>query len=145
MIKKRLSFLLLLCLFLASCTNTSKESIEVTLSSILAQGSGKWKVSFVKFGDQEVSQALYTRFQLEFRSGNIYVITNPDGVVSPSQILSGSSGRWVEITKNLIQFDGKTTIREVSQSLSSTKVIFEWEVTIPGKVTTTYRMELVRA
>lgn len=144
MIKKRLSFLFLFCLFLVSCTNTN-ESIEVTLSSILAQGSGKWKVSFVKFGDQEVSQTLYTRFQLEFRNGGIYVITNPDGVVSPSQILTGSSGRWVEVAKNLIQFDGKTTIREVSQSLSSNKVVFEWEVNIPGKVTTTYRMELIRA
>jgi hypothetical protein len=144
MTKKKLSFFFLLCLFLTSCTPVGN-SIEVTLTSILAQGGGKWKVAYAKFGDQEVSQTLFTRFLLEFRDGGIYVVTNPDGVLSPAQVLSGSSGKWQEIQKSLIQFDGKVTVREVSPTLSSGKVIFEWEVTVPGKVSTTYRLELIRA
>lgn len=144
MIKKSFSLFVLLCLFLTSCFEKA-ESAEITISSILAQNGGKWKVAFAKFGDQEVLQDLYARFLISFRSDGTYSVTNPDGILTPSNLPTGASGVWLEISKNTIQFDKKVIVREVSQTISNTKIIFEWEVTIPGKVATTYRLELVRA
>ena len=144
MTKKSFSLFVLLCLFLTSCFDKS-ENLEVTISSILSQNGGRWKVSAARFGNQEVLQDLYARFLITFRSDGGYSVNNPDGILTPSQLPTGASGMWVEITKNTIQFDRKVIVREVSQTISATKVIFEWEVTIPGKVTTTYRLELVRA
>ncbi|TAH20417.1 MAG: hypothetical protein EAZ08_06150 [Cytophagales bacterium] len=144
MTKKSFSLLILLCLFLTSCFDKD-EPIEVTISSILSQNGGKWKVSSAKFGNQEVLQDLYARFLITFRSDGSYSVNNPDGILTPSNLPTGASGVWVEITKNTIQFDKKVIVREVSQTISPAKIIFEWEVTIPGKVTTTYRLELVRA
>lgn len=143
---KKLAFIFLVFVSIfSSCTPEGAIDEGSPLFKILTDNGGKWKVVAAKFGDQEVALSLFTRFQLEFRKDGLYVHTNPDGVLSPSSVLTGSTGKWTEIGKNSIQFDGKVTVREVSQQLSTSKVIIEWEVTVPGKVTTTYRLELGRA
>ena len=141
-------FVFVFSLFLlsfSSCTQDGSIDVNSPLFTILTENGGKWKVVAAKFGDQEVDLSLFTRFRLEFRKDGLYVHTNPDGVLSPSAVLTGSTGKWAEVGKNSIQFDGKVTVREVSSSLSSNKLILEWEVNVPGKVTTTYRLELGRA
>lgn len=117
------------------------EKVATTLASILTQGSGKWKVTFAKFGDEEPPRGMYDRFLIEFRGGDVYVTTNPDGAISPATLPRGT---WKE-SNGKITFDGTVVVREITQQRTSNKIVLEWEVSIPGKVTTTYRIELMKA
>jgi hypothetical protein len=138
MTKKIVSILLLLAVALHACTT---EQVTTTLASLLAAGSGKWKVSFAKFGDEDAPRSMYDRFLIEFKNSGAYITTNPDGSIFPASLPTGS---WKEENGKLI-FDGQVTVRELSQQRTPNKLVLEWEVTIPGKVTTTYRIELVKA
>ncbi|MCU0392523.1 MAG: hypothetical protein MUE81_15530 [Thermoflexibacter sp.] len=139
------SFLYILVLafafFTTSCANN--EDVAVTIASILTQGSGSWKVAYAKFGDEEAPSGMYDGFLIIFKNNGTYTVTNPKGAaIAPTSLPAGS---WKEGTRNTVIFDGTVTVREISRTLSSNKIIFEWEFSIPGKVTTTYRIELVRA
>jgi hypothetical protein len=140
MIKKFfVSFLLLVTVASYACT---QEKIATTLASILTGGTGKWKVSFAKFGNEEAPNNMYNRFLIEFKNGGTYIATNPDGSIFPSLL---PNGVWKEETGNKILFDGSISVREISQQRTANKIVLEWEVSIHGKVTTTYRIELVKA
>lgn len=134
-------FIYLFVLFMVSWVSCTPEKTEVTLSSILTQGNGTWKVAYAKFGDEEAPRDMYSRFQITFKNGT-YTVTNPDGAVI---FVLSTDGSW-QATSNAksLLFDAKTTVREVSTVLNPAKLILEWEVSIPGKVTTTYRIELIR-
>ncbi|SFF16483.1 hypothetical protein [Thermoflexibacter ruber] len=135
---KIIPFLLFLIITAQACT---PEKVATTLASILTQGSGKWKVTFAKFGDEEPPRGMYDRFLIEFRGGDVYVTTNPDGAISPATLPRGT---WKE-SNGKITFDGTVVVREITQQRTSNKIVLEWEVSIPGKVTTTYRIELMKA
>lgn len=135
---KIIPFLLFLIITAQACT---PEKVATTLASILTQGSGKWKVAFAKFGDEEPPRGMYDRFLIEFKAGDVYVTTNPDGAISPATLPQGT---WKE-NNGKITFDNKVTVREIAQQRTSNKIVLEWEVSIPGKVTTTYRIELMKA
>lgn len=139
---KKLFSYLVFTLVLFGYQSCSSPSEVVTVASILTQGTGTWKVSFAKFGDEDAPNGMYDRFTIQFTSNGNYVTVNPNGAISPALL---ATGKWTQGTGNTIVFDGNITVREVSRVLSASKVIFEWEVSIPGKVTTTYRVELVRA
>lgn len=134
-----LSFLLLAAVTFYACT---PEKAVVTLTSILTDGSGKWKVSYAKFGSEEAPNNMYDRFLIEFKNGGAYLTSNPDGSIFPSLL---PNGVWKEESGNKILFDSNISVREISQQRTANKIVLEWEVNIPGKVTTTYRIELVKA
>lgn len=138
--KKRIYLSFIFCIFLCACT---KNEAEITLASILTQGNGTWKVAYAKFGNEEAARGMYDRFQIVFKNGT-YVITNPDGAVV---FTLAADGKWQAVSNNSrsILFDGQITVKEVSSSLNPNRLVLEWEVSIPGKVTTTYRLELVRS
>ncbi len=138
MTKRFLLILWLAVLALSACTN---ENSIVTLGSLLSVNGGKWKVSFAKFGDEEAARGMYDRFLIEFKSNGAYLTTNPDGAISPALLPAGA---WKEENGKLL-FDGQITVRELSQQRTANKLILEWDVTIPGKVTTTYRIELIKS
>ncbi len=140
--KKLLPFLFILCLCFCAFTCTT-EKATVTITSILTANGGKWKVSYAKFGTEEAPQGMYDRFMIEFKNGGAYVTTNPDGAISPAMLLAGL---WKEGNNaNTIVFDASVNVREITQSRTANKIVLEWEVSIPGKVTTTYRIELIKA
>ncbi len=136
--KKLIPFILFLIITAQACT---PEKVATTLASILTQGNGKWKVTFAKFGDEEPPRGMYDRFLIEFKSGDVYVTTNPDGAISPATLPRGT---WKE-SNGKITFDEKVIVREIAQQRTPNKIVLEWEVSIPGKVTTTYRIELTKA
>jgi hypothetical protein len=140
-LKKLFSYLILSFILLSYQACTQKSDV-VTIASILTQGTGTWKVSFAKFGDENAPTGMYDGFTLRFTNDGNYLRVNPNGAISPALL---ANGKWVQGTGNSIVFDGNITVREVSVALSNSKLVFEWEVSIPGKVTTTYRIELVRA
>jgi hypothetical protein len=139
MIKIVLSFLLFLGVIALACT---PEQIATTLASILSGGSGTWKVVYAKFGDEEAPRGMYDRFTIQFKNNGTYNVVNPDGSVAFTSSLSGS---WKEGSNNTVIFDGTITVRELKNLRAANKLVFEWEVSIPGKVTTTYRIELIKA
>jgi hypothetical protein len=133
------SLFILFAFFTVSCSN---QQVAVTIASILSQGSGTWKVTYAKFGDEEAPAGMYDGFLIVFKSNGSYSVTNPKGsAVTPT---TAPTGTWKEGARNTVIFDGTVTVREVSGTLRSNKVVFEWEVSIPGKVTTTYRIELMK-
>ncbi len=143
MVLKKLSsyFLLLFVLVnVAACTNKSAD--VVTLASILTQNNGIWKVSYAKFGDEEAPAGMYDGFTIQFKSTTDYITVNPKGAITPAIL---PTGKWKQGSGNTVVFDDNITVREINRVLSNSKIVFEWEVSIPGKVTTTYRIELVRA
>jgi hypothetical protein len=140
-LKKLYAYSLLLFVLVNVAACTTKSDI-VTLASILTQGSGTWKVAYAKFGDEEAPAGMYDGFTIQFKSATEYITVNPKGAITPASL---PTGQWKQGTGNIVVFDGNITVREVSSTLSSNKIVFEWEVSIPGKVTTTYRIELVRA
>jgi len=143
MLRKLFFYFSLLCIgttFFA-CTNSSSEI--ATIASVLAQGNGTWKVSYAKFGNEEAPTGMYDGFTIQFKSNGAYVVVNPNGAIVPAASLAG---KWKQGSMaNTVIFDDAVTVREISKVLSNSKVVLEWEVSIPGKVTTTYRIELVRA
>jgi hypothetical protein len=133
-------FILSLCFCAFACTN---EKETITLTSILTANGGKWKVSFAKFGTEEAPNGMYDSFVIEFKNGGAYITTNPNGAISPALLPNGA---WKEGgSPNTIVFDANVNVREITQVRTANKITFEWEVSIPGKVTTTYRIELVKA
>lgn len=140
MIKKVLLILLFSSLAISACT---PDKAVITLTSILTGGSGMWKIAYAKFGDEEAPRGMYDRFTIQFKNDGSYIVVNPDGSVA---FTSALVGKWKEGTlANTIVFDGTVTIREIANVRTANKLTFEWEVSIPGKVTTTYRIELVKA
>ncbi len=138
--KRLLLFAMLLILSVVACTT---EKATITISSILTANGGKWKVSFAKFGTEEAPNGMYDSFMIEFKNGGVYVTTNPNGAISPALLPNGA---WKEGgSPNTIVFDANVNVREITQVRTANKITFEWEVSIPGKVTTTYRIELVKA
>lgn len=136
--KRFLLFTLMLALGVAACTT---EKTSVTLTSILTANGGKWKVSYAKFGTEEAPSGMYDRFLVEFKSGTAYLTTNPDGAIFPALL---PSGVWKEGSAGTLIFDGSVNVREITQSRTANKIVLEWEVSIPNKVTTTYRIELIK-
>ncbi|TAH20720.1 MAG: hypothetical protein EAZ08_04870 [Cytophagales bacterium] len=128
----------MLALGVAACTT---EKTSVTLTSILTANGGKWKVSYAKFGTEEAPSGMYDRFLVEFKSGTAYLTTNPDGAIFPALL---PSGVWKEGSAGTLIFDGSVNVREITQSRTANKIVLEWEVSIPNKVTTTYRIELIK-
>ncbi|WP_091538373.1 hypothetical protein [Thermoflexibacter ruber] len=139
MIKSILSLLLFGIIATTACTS---EKVNATLAAILYEGGGTWKVTYAKFGDEEAPRGMYDRFTIQFRNNGTYVVVNPDGSVifTPSLL-----GNWKEGSNNTIIFDGTVIVRELKNLRTANKLVFEWEVNIPGKVTTTYRIELIKA
>lgn len=137
--KRFLLFTLMLALGVAACTT---EKTSVTLTSILTANGGKWKVSYAKFGSEDAPSGMYDRFLVEFKSGTAYITTNPDGAIFPALLPSGA---WKEGSAGTLIFDANVNVREITKSRTTTKIVLEWDVTIPGKVTTTYRVELTKA
>ncbi len=137
--KRFLFFALLLALGIAAC---STEKTTISLSTLLTANGGKWKVSYAKFGTEEALSGMYDRFVIEFKNGGAYATTNPDGAISPALLPSGA---WKEgSTLNTLVFDASVNVREITQSRTANKIVLEWEVSIPNKVTTTYRIELIK-
>ncbi|GAB4194531.1 MAG: hypothetical protein OHK0057_28110 [Thermoflexibacter sp.] len=114
---KIIPFLLFLIIIAQACT---PEKVATTLASILTQGSGKWKVTFAKFGDEEPPRGMYDRFLIEFRGGDVYVTTNPDGAISPATLPRGT---WKE-SNGKITFDGTVVVREITDYDPVTKRLF---------------------
>ncbi len=137
--KKTLSILFFGLIVLVAC---NPNEIAATLTSILSTGSGTWKVAYAKFGDEEAPRGMYDRFSMQFRNNGTYTAINPDGSVIFTSSLSGS---WKEGSNNTIIFDGSTLVRELKNLRTSNRLVFEWEVNLPGKVSTTYRVELIKA
>ncbi len=137
--KKTLSILFFGFIALVAC---NPNEITATLASILSTGSGTWKVAYAKFGDEEAPRGMYDRFSIQFKNNGTYIAINPDGSVIFTSSLSGS---WKESSNNTIIFDGSILVRELKNLRTSNKLVFEWEVNLPGKVSTTYRVELIKA
>ena len=136
---KRFLPILFLGFFAFACTT---QNIAITLASLLSAGNGTWKVSAAKFGDEEAPRGMYDRFTIQFKNDGSYVATNPDGSVVFTALLNG---KWREGTApNTLIFDGNVTVREIANLRTPNKLTFEWEVSIPGKITTTYRLELTK-
>lgn len=138
--KHTLLFAFLLSICLSACT--LKGEVSASLTAILTGNGGKWKVSYAKFGTEEAPSGMYDRFLVEFKSGTAYITTNPDGAIFPALL---PSGVWKEGSTGTLTFDGNVSVREITKSRTAGKIVLEWEVTIPGKVTTTYRVELIKA
>ncbi len=134
-----LLFILSLCFCAFSCTT---EKTSISLTSILTANGGKWKVSYAKFGTEEAPNGMYDNFVIEFKNGGAYVTTNPNGAISPALLPTGA---WKEGSgANTLVFDAGVNVREITQSRTANKIVLEWEVSIPNKVTTTYRIELIK-
>ncbi|TAH21411.1 MAG: hypothetical protein EAZ08_03565 [Cytophagales bacterium] len=138
--KHTLLFVFVLSCFLAACTLTAE--VSASLTSLLTANGGKWKVSYAKFGSEDAPSGMYDRFLVEFKSGTAYITTNPDGAIFPALL---PSGVWKEGSAGTLIFDVSVNVREITKSRTPTKIVLEWDVTIPGKVTTTYRVELTKA
>jgi hypothetical protein len=136
---KRLFPILFLGFFAFAC---SQQQTAVTLASLLSAGSGTWKVSFAKFGEENAPSGMYDRFTIQFRADGSYVVTNPDGAIVFATKPTGSYKEGT--TPNTLVFDGNATVREIATVRTANKLTFEWEVSISGKVTTTYRIELTK-
>ncbi|WP_448519565.1 hypothetical protein [Rhodoflexus sp.] len=129
----------------AACGNLQSsggEAINI-LQNILAQGNGTWRVASASFGDEEASLNMFDDYRITFRPDGTYQVTNPKGAPSFTR---RASGRYAVTMERVLVFDGgETTAREMTRgNLRPDRLIFEFDVTLPGKSTTTYRFELVR-
>jgi hypothetical protein len=141
---KRSILLLFAFIFLAvSCRST--EPVSLTLTSILTS-KNQWMVTEAKFGNEDARPGQYSRFRVEFKADGTYKITNPDGAPTFNRNNPASIGTWKETSPERgIMMDNLMLIRETSNTLNPSRVIFEWNVTIPGKQTTLYRFVLTPA
>lgn len=129
-------------LSVTGCVNQSAGDAADLLFTILSQRGGTWRINNATFGNEEAPFTMYADYRITFRPDGSYQVTNPAGAPSFTRT---ASGRYSASNRIVIFDGGVTTAREVSQGpLNPNRLILEFDVTLPGKATTTYRFELVR-
>ncbi|WP_338761459.1 hypothetical protein WAF17_15545 [Bernardetia sp. ABR2-2B] len=110
-----------------SCSSLSQDTDEATNGAFV----GSWKLTEAKFGSETAKPESFAGFVVALNSSNTYVITNPTSFPVPSKPVG-----TYEASGGSLIFDGSTSVRLVNTSGNS--MTWEWEVSIPGKATTTY-------
>jgi hypothetical protein len=132
-------------IFVSACSNLTDGGGQLIniLQNILAQGNGTWRVASASFGDEEASLNMFDDYRITFRPDGTYQVANPKGAPSFTR---RAGGRYAVTAERVLVFDGgETTAREITRgNLRPDRLIFEFDVTLPGKSTTTYRFELVK-
>ncbi len=85
---------------------------------------------------------MFADYRITFRPDGTYQVVNPAGAPSFTRNATGT----FTVSNRLLNFDGGATIaREISVgTLNPNRLMFEFDVVLPGKSATTYRFELVR-
>ena len=117
-----------------SCSSLTSNSDGVTDGAFV----GSWTLTKANFGTEVADPATFQGFTVALNSSNTYVITNPQSNDVPSKL----SGTY-EASNGLLVFDGSTSVRLVT--LSGNTMTWEWEVSKPGKQTTTYTYTFERS
>lgn len=117
-----------------SCSSLTSDSNGVTDGAFV----GSWTLIKANYGTEVAEQSSFQGFTVSLNSSNSYVITNPMSNHVPSKL----SGTY-EASNGLLVFDGSTSVRLVT--LSGNTMTWEWEVSKPGKQTTTYTYTFERS
>ncbi|MCS7019038.1 MAG: hypothetical protein RMJ87_06425 [Cytophagales bacterium] len=134
---------LLIVLSITGCADKNNASDTINLLfTILSQRGGTWRVNSATFGNEEAPLNMFADYRITFRPDGSYQVTNPAGAPSFTR---NASGKYMAFDRLLTFDDGVTVAREISTgALNPNRLLFEFDVTLPGKATTTYRFELVR-
>jgi hypothetical protein len=128
---------------IAGCAIGGGESVNLLLT-ILSRGDGTWRVRNATFGSEEAPLDMFKDYRITFRADGSYQVTNPDGVPSFTRSPNGT----YTVSDRLLTFDGGATVAtEVTVgplSLNSGRLVFEFDVVLPGKSAARYRFELVK-
>jgi hypothetical protein len=114
-----------------SCSSIS-DNDDDTDTSVNAL-AGNWKLVGASFSGGEVADASeFEGFTLAFNSTGTYELTNPKSFYSPT----AASGTY-QSSGQFLTFDGGTSVTLLS--LGGNSMVWEWQVSRPGKITATYR------
>jgi hypothetical protein len=98
---------------------------------------GKWKLVKATFTGEVAEATDFAGFSIALNSGGNYVLTNPTAFPTPT----GAAGTY-QSGAGFITFDAGTSVNLVS--LSGNTMVWEWQVSKPGKITATYRYTFER-
>ncbi|WP_375562853.1 hypothetical protein ACE193_10115 [Bernardetia sp. OM2101] len=93
---------------------------------------GNWKLVKATFTGEVADPSEFAGFSLALNSEGTYVLTNPTAFSSPT----GVAGTYTSTGQFLI-FDGNVEINVTS--IDGNTMVWEWQVSKPGKITATYR------
>jgi len=98
---------------------------------------GDWKLVKATFTGEVAEPADFAGFSIALNSAGTYVLTNPTTFPSPT----GVAGTY-QSDNSFIIFDTNVSVNLVS--LSGNTMVWEWQVSQPGKITATYRYTFER-
>ncbi|AFM04506.1 hypothetical protein Fleli_2124 [Bernardetia litoralis DSM 6794] len=117
-----------------SCSSFNGDDENDTTGSAYA---GDWKLVKATFTGETAEAADFAGFSIALNSAGTYVLTNPTAFPSPTEI----AGTYTSTGQFLI-FDGSVEINVTS--ISGNTMVWEWQVSKPGKITATYRYTFER-
>lgn len=118
---------------LASCSNSDKGE-ETGTNAVFV---GSWTLVKATFTGETAQPSDFQGFTVTLTSGNTYSVTNPTNFPSPTSI----AGEY-QAGGGFLTFDGATSVRLAN--VSGNTMVWEWEVSRPGKTTATYRYTFER-
>jgi hypothetical protein len=98
---------------------------------------GDWKLVKATFTGEVAEAADFAGFAISLNSEGTYVLTNPTAFPTPTEV----AGTY-QSSDSFITFDTNISVKLVS--LSGNTMIWEWQVSKPGKITATYRYTFER-
>lgn len=127
-------FILLLSIgVFTSCSSLNGSGDDNTNAAYV----GEWKLVKATFTGEFPDAADHAGFSIALNSGGTYALTNPTAFPSPTEM----NGSYTSDNQFLI-FDTGVSVNVVS--LSGNTMVWEWQVSQPGKVTATYRYTFER-
>lgn len=118
-------------------TSCSSLSGDDNGSDITAAYVGDWKLVKATFTGEVAEPADFAGFSIALNSAGTYILTNPTAFPSPT----GAAGTY-QSDNSFITFDTNVSVNLVS--LSGNTMVWEWQVSQPGKITATYRYTFER-
>ena len=136
----KLNYMRLLALFIAlavasmfsSCSSLNDGDGDEVASAFV----GSWTLVKATFTGETAQPSDFEGFTITLTSGGTYSLTNPLSFPSPTNI----AGEY-QASSGFLTFDGGTSVRATS---TGNTMVWEWEVSKPGKTTATYRYTFER-
>lgn len=117
-----------------SCSSLSDNSNDDNADAAYV---GDWKLVKATFTGEVAEAADFAGFAIALNSEGTYVLTNPTVFPTPTEV----AGTY-QSSADFITFDATTSVKLVS--LSGNTMVWEWQVSKPGKITATYRYTFER-
>jgi hypothetical protein len=118
----------------SSCSSVSSDKNNDPTDAAFV---GDWKLVKATFTGEVAEAADFAGFTVALNSEGTYVLANPTAFPSPTLV-----GGTYQSSTGFITFDTGVAVRLTS--LTGNTMVWEWQVSKPGKITATYRYTFER-